>query len=144
MSRKDAGHYATKHGPGVVVHPALEHALLNRASDGTLLCAAAFDVVKALGASPQAVGQAADVLELRLVECQLGLFGYRPGKRIVEPAASVSPELEKAILTALVGERLSCKTSWDIARKFGIQKMMVSAACEAMGVKMGPCQLGAF
>jgi hypothetical protein len=144
MSRKDAGHYATKHGPGVVVHPMLEDALLKRASKGNLSCTVAFEVIKELGASPGAVGQAADLLELRLVKCQLGLFGYHPEENIVKPAASVPPELEKAILAGLVNERLPCKTAWDIAEQRGIQKMTVSAACNAMGMKIKPCQLGAF
>lgn len=144
MSRKDAGHYATKHGPGVVVHPMLEDALLKRASKGTLSCTVAFEVVKELGASPSAVGQAADLLEVRLVQCQLGLFGYHPEKRIVEPTGSVSPELENAIFAGLVNERLPCKTAWDLAEKLGIQKMTVSAACDALRIKIKPCQLGAF
>jgi len=90
------------------------------------------------------VGQAADLVELRLVKCQLGLFGYRPEKKIVKPAASVGPDLEEAILAGLVNERLPCKTAWDISEQLGIQKMKVSAACDAMDVKIKQCQLGAF
>ena len=144
MSRKDAGHFARKHRPGVVVDTVLRDALLRRASEGNLACAAAFEVASELNVSPQAVGHAADLLEVRIVECQLGLFGYHPKKSIVRPAAAVPPELEKAILAGLVSERLPCKTAWDIAEELALRKMDVSAACDAMGVKIKPCQLGAF
>jgi len=133
-----------RHGPGAVVDPVLRDALLNRASEGELPCAVAFEVAKELGMLPESVGEAADLLELRLVKCQLGLFGYRPEKSIVKPAASVSPELEKAILAGLVNDRLPCKTAWDIANEFRIRKMKVSGACDAMGIKIKPCRLGAF
>ncbi|MCK4728302.1 MAG: hypothetical protein KAT27_05220 [Desulfobacterales bacterium] len=132
-----------RNGPGAVVDPVLRDALLKRAAEGKLPCAVAFDVAKRLGVLPDAVGRAADLLELRLVKCQLGLFGYRPRKS-VKPAASKTPELEKAILAGLLNDRLPCKTAWDTAKQFGIHKMKVSAACDAMRIKIRPCQLGAF
>ena len=144
MGREDAGHYTRKHESGAVVDPVVRDVLLKRASVGELPCAVAFEIAKELGVLPDVVGRAADLLELRLVKCQLGLFGYRPEKSIVKPAASVSAELERTILAGLVNDRLPCKTAWDIARQLGIQKMKVSAACDAMRIKIAPCQLGAF
>lgn len=140
----DTAHYARKHGPVATVDPVLRDGLLKRAADRKLPCAVAFDVAELLGVSPDEVGRAADLLELRLVKCQLGLFGYRPQKSIVKPAASVPPELEKAILAGLIDDRLPCKTTWKIAKRLGIQKMKISAACDAMKIKIRPCQLGAF
>jgi len=78
------------------------------------------------------------------VKYRLGLFGYRPKKSIVRPAASVTSELEKAILTGLVNDRLPCKTAWEIPKQFGIHKMKVGAACDAMKIKVRPCQVRAF
>ena len=122
----------------------LRQTLLARIPGRELPCAVAFEVAKSLNVSPQAVGQAADELELRLVKCQLGLFGYLPEKKIVKPAALVAPELEKAILAGLENERLPCRTVWQIGKDLGIHKMRVSAACDRMGVRIKPCQLGAF
>jgi len=45
---------------------------------------------------------------------------------------------------AMVDERLPCAAAWDIAAQAGISKMALSAACEALGIKIKPCQLGAF
>jgi len=144
MTHEADGHYGQKHAPGAVVDPVIRDALLKSAIRGTLACAVAFDVAKHLGVAPEDIGRTADLMELRLVKCQLGLFGYGPTKTIVKPAASVSPALEKAIRQALMNDRLPCKRAWEIAETLGIHKMNVSAACNALGIKIRPCQLGAF
>lgn len=122
----------------------LRQALLARVPAKELPCAVAFEVAKSVNVPPEAVGRAADDLELRLVKCQLGLFGYLPEKKIVKPASSVAPELKEAILAGLENERLPCSTAWQIGKNLGIRKMRVSAACDRMGVRIKPCQLGAF
>ena len=144
MRRKNDQDYAEKHGPDATVDPMLRAELMKRSSNGQIACARAFQVAAELRVSPGAVGQAADLIPLRLMKCQLGLFGYRPEKKIVKPAAFVGGDLEKAILAGLTDEHLPCKTAWEISEKIGIHKMKVSAACEAMGIKIKPCQLGAF
>ena len=115
-----------------------------RAKGGDLPCAVAFDVADQLGISPALVGEAADRLKLYLVKCQIGLFGYKPEKRIVKPVDVVDPEVETAIRNHLVNDRLPCKSAWEIAKKFNIRKMAVSGTCETLGIKIKPCQLGAF
>jgi len=55
-----------------------------------------------------------------------------------------NPDVTAAIRAALVDRRLPCASAWDIAKTFGVRKMVVSAACEALGIKIKPCQLGAF
>lgn len=119
-------------------------ALTKRAIGGEISCAEASDIARSTGFPMEAVGRALDVLELRIVRCQLGLFGYSPQKMIVTPAESVSPDLEKAIRDALRNERLPCESAWEIAQKFNIAKMDVTSACEALKIKIKPCQLGAF
>jgi len=144
MARKDRSHYAKKYEAGAVVDPMLRDALLKSAAEGKLACKVAFDVANRLGVLPDAVGRAADILELRLVECQLGLFDHPPKRRDGKPAESVAPEMKKAILTGLVNERLPCKTAWEIAEQLGIKKVEAGAACDAIGIRIKPCQLGAF
>jgi hypothetical protein len=144
MGRTDWGHYAGKGGPGKVVDPMIRQALMKRAADGRLPCAVAFDVARQLGVMPGVVGAAADLMDLRLVKCQLGLFGYAPKKKIIKPARSVPAWLEEAIREALVGDCLSCRRAWQIAKQGGIHRMKVSAACDNLKIKIRPCQLGAF
>lgn len=114
------------------------------ASDGDLPCAAAFDVAAVLNITPAAVGDYADKFGFHLTKCQLGLFGYPPHKKIVEPLASVDAELADVIRAGLVNDRLPCQTAWEIAERLNIPRMRVSAACETLGIKIKPCQIGAF
>jgi len=144
MSDKGKGSFAGKHGSQAVLDPELRHAVLKRARDRELPCAVAFDIGKACGVAPASVGRAADLLEVRLVKCQLGLFGYGPRKKIIKPAKAVAAALRSAILAGRIDDRLPCLTAWEIADSFSIHKMKVSEACEAMGIRIKPCQLGAF
>ncbi len=117
-------------------------------SEGMLPCAAAFRIARELDVRPLEVGQAADALGVRLNRCQLGLFGYGPkaeGRhKIVQPAEEVEPGLAQAIRDNLVEGKLPCRAAWEIASAFHIPKMDVSAAAEALGIKIVHCQLGAF
>jgi hypothetical protein len=74
----------------------------------------------------------------------MGLFGYTPEKKVVTPKPPTHPDLEDAVRAALVNDRLPCRAAWEIAARLDVSKMSVSAACEHLGIKIKPCQLGAF
>jgi hypothetical protein len=122
----------------------VDKVVLNRAKDRELPCAVAFDIADKLKISPATVGECADRLKIRLLKCQMGLFGYQPEKKIVKPSVEVGTELGVQIEESLIGGRLPCASAWKIAKNLGVAKMEVSSACEAMGIKIKPCQLGAF
>ncbi|MCJ7809683.1 MAG: hypothetical protein MUP26_05395, partial [Desulfobulbaceae bacterium] len=107
-------------------------------------CAAVHKIAKNLNVTPDEVGKTADLLEVRLSKCQLGLFGYSPQKCIVKAADEVSGNLREKIQASLSDNRLPCSVAWDIARAFALRKMEVSSACEKLGIKISHCQLGAF
>jgi hypothetical protein len=144
MTREDRGHYGKKHAPDKKIDPAVADAVKNRAVEGKMACAVAFSIAADLGVAPEEVGFTIDILEIRLIKCQLGLFGYTPQKSIVKPAQSVPEEMEESIRSSLINGKLPCAAAWDIAPEMGIGKMAVSSACETLGVKIRPCQLGAF
>jgi hypothetical protein len=144
MTHEDAGHYSAKHPVGMTVDPEIAAVLQESATDGRVTCAAAHDIAEDLGLPPAEVGKAMDLLELRIVACQLGLFGYSPEKKIVKPAEDVSDELRTLLDAAAPEGRITCLACWDIARALGLAKMTVSATCEHLGLKVRPCQLGAF
>ncbi|MFO7665464.1 MAG: hypothetical protein R6V76_02460 [Desulfobacterales bacterium] len=122
----------------------IDKEILNRVTDNELSCAAAFEIAAKLNIRPMDIGEAADRLNLILVSCQLGLFGYKPDKKIVKALETVSGELETAISESLAYGRLSCIKAWEIAAKLNIKKFSVSCACETLGIKIKECQLGAF
>ncbi len=136
--------FGRKHPPDSAPDPVIREAIRQQAPQGELPCAVAFQIAASLKVTPAAVGQALDLMAYRLVKCQLGLFGYSPQKRIVKPQPPDTPEVAAAIQAALEKGRLPCRAAWAIAKRFGLRKMAVSGACEALGVKIKPCQLGAF
>lgn len=144
MTSTKAPSFAKKHAAGTAIIPEIEKAIVAKCSDGELPCAVAFAIVEETGQTAEAVGRTADLMGVRLAKCQLGLFGYGPEKKIVSAAAEVPESLANALRGALRNDRLPCADAWRIAREAGIGRMAVSAACEALGIKIKPCQLGAF
>jgi len=144
MAHKKRGNFTGKHPDGRKVDPEIAEAVKKRSANGKITCADAFSISSDLKVSKDEVGFTIDSLEIHMVKCQLGLFGYQPQKKIVEAATTVSRELEAAIQKGLVKDRLPCAAVWEIADLSGIGKMSVASACEALNIKIGTCQLGAF
>jgi hypothetical protein len=144
MARKDKGHFGAKHPGGIVVANEITEAVKKRSRQGALTCPLAFKIAGELAVLPGEVGKAMDLLEIDIVKCQLGLFGYSPVRRIVQPAESVPEELEAAIRKALQDERLPCAEIFRIAGEFKLAKIRVSGACEKLKIRISACQLGAF
>jgi hypothetical protein len=144
MTHDTTGGYAAKHPKGAEPDPRIVDVLKTKMKDGGVSCAAAHKTSEQLSVPPTAVGRTMDLLELRIVKCQMGLFGYSPVKKIVEPAEAVTPEIRAAVSAETMNGRLACRTAWDIADRLGITRLALAAACEAMAVKVSPCQIGAF
>ena len=144
MTHSNAGHYAAKHGQGGQPDEKIAAAIRGKALNGELGCAEAEATGAGFGATLAEVGRTMDLLEIRIGRCQLGLFGYdTPGGRIVQPAETVAPELEAKIRGGLADGRLPCRTAWEIAAGLRLPRMKVSSACEALNIRIKPCQLGA-
>lgn len=122
----------------------LAAALKEAAVDDRLPCAACFAVAEKARATPAETGAAMDALGIAITRCQLGLFGYHPDKKIVQPAPEVSADLAQAIDEHLENARLPCQAAWDIADARAMARMDVAAACESLDIRIKPCQLGAF
>jgi hypothetical protein len=144
MVSDNGKHFSDKHGKGARPEPAVRDAVKAKAKDGKVACAVAFDLARSLGVSPEVIGRNVDLLDFRLTHCQLGLFGYQPEKKIVSASETVDETLRAAITKAQTDGHVACRVVWEIAARLGVGKMTVSAACEAMAVKVKPCQLGAF
>ncbi len=146
MAHSDAGRYAAKHGEGGKPDEKIADAVRAKLTAGELACADAERICGELGVTMAEVGRTADLLEIRIGRCQLGLFGYDavPRGRIVQPAKAVEPGLESAIRGRLSNDRLPCAVAWGIAADRKIPRMNVSSACETLKIKVKPCQLGAF
>ena len=147
MTHEDAGKYAAKHPPHTERSEHVARVIREKSPDGALGCAMAEKIAKDLKVKMAEVGTTADLMEIKIKECQLGLFGWgdRPshGKDIQAPD-SVPVELKSAIEKAVVNGTVSCAAAWRIADQLGVKRKAVSAACDALKLKVRPCQLGAF
>jgi hypothetical protein len=143
MTHKDTGNYAGKRS-GVELNDALATKIKEKISDNRISCAEAHGISVNLDIDPADVGTAIDLLEVRIIKCQLGLFGYGKEKNIPSLSDQINPEIESAIKSSLVSDRLACLAAWEIAKRFNVSKPVISAVCEVMKIKISPCQLGAF
>ena len=144
MKKKSRQGYAAKHDASVILDGALAEALKTEVEDGGVSCQNAHAIAGRQNKSPRESGTVLDLLNLRIVRCQLGLFGYAPRKRIVQPAATIDPELAHELQAALENGRLRCQAAWSIAARRQIPRLAVAETCEALNIKIGDCQLGAF
>lgn len=144
MKKKSSQGYAAKHDPSVALDAELAETLQGELEDGGVSCQNAHAIAHRQHKSPRESGTALDLLNLRIVRCQLGLFGYTPRKRIVQPAATIDPELADEIRATLENGRLRCEAAWAIAARRQLPRLAVAETCEALKIKIGDCQLGAF
>ena len=144
MARRHAGHFSKKHPADTTVDPAVKKAVSSRLTDQKISCKAAFEIAADLSMPPSMVGIAIDLQEGRIISCQLGLFGYGKAEKKLKGDTQVNDKLKADILASLVDGRLSCEKAWQIADAATRPRLEISRACEAMGIKIYNCQLGAF
>jgi hypothetical protein len=144
MTHADKGKYSQKHPAQTKVADSLRQNILQKVMDNNISCTVAEEVARVNRVTLEETGVALDLLNVNIVECQLGLFGYSKQKKIVEPAKEITSALKEEISQSLVSGRLPCIVAWEISRKLNVPRMKVSAACEALQIKIKPCQLGAF
>jgi len=145
MSHQDAQHYAAKHAPDTAMNPEIAAEIQQSAIQGKMTCAQAHQIASKLGVSPSEVGKTLDLQEIRITQCQLGLFANRetPDSQVrledFPPALIAGLEPFKA-----AGETLSCCEAWELAKQHTLLKALVGAACDALQIKIVECQLGTF
>ncbi len=144
MTRDKGQKFSDKHGPDAQADPDIKEKIVDNVKDGELACAVAFKIAAELDVSPSEIGKTVDLLDLKLSKCQLGLFGYKPHKKKVTARKTQNEQMEASIRDALVDEKLACRDAWVISEQYNAPKMTVSSACEFLGIKIKPCQLGAF
>jgi hypothetical protein len=143
MTHEDAGHYAAKHARATA-NPGIAAQLKKQIAAGGISCRAAHAAASLLQVTPREVGITIDLLEARIVQCQLGLFGWSKQETSGEPACGVAESMRLAIEAALVDGRLPCAAAWKIAESLAVAKRTVKDACDRMNIKICRCQLGAF
>jgi hypothetical protein len=147
MTHEHAGKYALKHPPGTRLNEQIAKAIREQSPAGELACGMAEKISKELKVDVSEVGITADLLELKIKKCQLGLFGWgkKPSHgKDIQAAPAVSAEIKSAIEEAAKNGAVTCASLWAIADRLGTERKVVSAACDFLGLKIKACQLGTF
>ncbi len=147
MTHENAGKYAAKHRPGTAKNEQIVKAIQEKSQGGELSCAMGERISKDLKVSIAEVGVTADLLEMKIKQCQLGLFGWgdKPGHGTdIHAGDSVPVEIKSAVEKAAVNGRVTCLALWTIADQLGVKRKEVSTACDTLGIKVRECQLGTF
>jgi hypothetical protein len=131
------------------IDDAVANAIRERLQDEKLPCAAAFKIAEAQEVTPLEVGKTADVLDIHLTRCQLGLFGYpghTKGWETPNFASLDAPEgLEEAIRERVDNEgNVGCAALWELSAAFEIPRLYIGWFTDQLGIPISPCQLGAF
>jgi len=143
MTHQDKGHYAKKH-TGRQINETIAEKIRTLANDNCLMCASAHKIGKTLNIAPSEIGVQIDLLEYRIAECQLGLFGYSDGEKKINPDIEIEPALNEQLDRTSKDGRISCLECWTIAKNLKIKRIDVASACEKKNIRIKPCQLGAF
>ena len=123
MSSDKKKHYT---GDEAKIDDRIKTLVLEHSENKKLKCATANKIAKDFNISAGDIGRHADLLDIRLTKCQMGLFGYPQGSKIVKESESVNPDLEKAIKTKIVSGKISCREAWNIASEMEMSKIEVS------------------
>lgn len=142
MTRLHADNYTTKHSNDRI-DPQIADAIKHNLTDGKITCEELHTIGIELNKSPAEMGKTADMLEIKIYECQLGLFGTQEPKLNIR-LTMITPTLKKSILEATVDGLITCADCWDVCPKAECNKLYVAGACDALKVKIHACQLGAF
>nr|WP_320192551.1 hypothetical protein [uncultured Desulfobacter sp.] len=140
MGHQDNGRHAKK--AGGQLDQALAQTILQAGKNGRLTCASAHRLAKAQNCSPKQIRIQADLLELRIAQCQLGLFGHGKGQKRFNSDTDITPELKNRILDAQHDGIIDCKVCWELAKEFKISRINMGSACERLEIRIKSCQLG--
>ena len=144
MSAHKKSHYSKKHSPNSRPDPEIEKEIKHQCEKQEISCFRAFKIAEQLNVPPIEVGRTADLMNIQVVKCQLGLFGHTPENKIVKAEQTSNHALQDAVTGTSENNRLTCEKAWQIADRLNISKLKVSNVSQANGIKIRNCQLGAF
>jgi len=147
MTHEDSGGYAAKHPPGTTLNMQIAETIREKSPGSGLACGTGEKVSKELKVKMSDVGITADLLEIKIRKCQLGLFGYgeKPNHgKDIQAGDSIPDEMKRALEEVAENGVVTCAALWTVADRLGAKRKAVSAACDTLKLKIRVCQLGAF
>ncbi len=121
----------------------LETAVKASSADNYLPCAVAFQTAKKLGVSRRQVGDTANKLKVRIIDCQLDCFTLEKAVHDLD-SIHISQVLADEVEASLIDGRLPCGVAFKITKKLKVAPKKVADAANKLKIKIADCQLGCF
>ncbi len=113
-------------------------------ADGYLPCAVALKIARKFEVAPKEVGDVANKLGIRIINCQLGCFKFEKADPDDLDSIPVSSALAAELKSSLVAGKLPCGVAFDVARKVKVSPKQIGDATNKLNMKIVGCQLGCF
>ena len=111
---------------------------------GRLSCAAAFKMAGKLNITPGMVGDKANELKIRIVNCQLGCFAVEKATRPGLAGLEIASALAEGLQAAMINQQLPCRAAFEAAGKLKVSRKQVGDAATKLNIRLIDCQLGCF
>ena len=145
MTKENSGNYKAKHQGNSTIDPQLETHVRGASKDNRITCKSAQGLAQKLSIPMSQVGRVVDLLEIKITECQLGVFGTGKENKAPDPQSEeLNNLLNKQLSQVTADKQLSCTDAWKVAQETKFSRSQVRAACDSLGIKIVFCQLGAF
>ena len=112
--------------------------------EGYLPCPVAWKIAKDYNISKIAVGEIADRLGVRIINCQLGCFKIEKTPYDESAHKSLNDEVVTLLEELKEKSQITCSMVFDLARQFKIKPLAIAHEMSARGMKIRSCQLGCF
>ncbi|MDP2729545.1 MAG: hypothetical protein Q8O55_03565 [Dehalococcoidales bacterium] len=112
--------------------------------DGYLPCSVAFEVAREQKVAPKAVGDVANRLGKRIINCQLGCFKLEKAKPVEFESEAINETVAGEIKSSLLEGRLPCAGAFKVGRKLGVSLKEIGDTATWLKIKISACQLGCF
>lgn len=121
----------------------LEKELKASLTDNHLPCAVAFQIAGKVGVDRRQVGDTANKLRVRIIDCQLGCFKFEKAVHDLD-SIQLSPELADKVRASLINDDLTCALTFEIAKDSKVAPRKVADTANKLKIKLHDCQLGCF
>ncbi len=112
--------------------------------NGQLPCPIAFKIARESEASLQEIGETAENLRIKIIDCQLGCFQVAKATHQDLDGIDIKKMLAEEIEASLVNGKLPCAVALEVARKLKVTPQEVGDTATKQKTKISQCQLGCF
>lgn len=122
----------------------LEETISGSLVGGRLPCPIAFKASRKLDVPPKEVGEKADEMGIRIIDCQLGCFGVKKATHDDLKGAALDSNVAGAVRAALIEGQIRCEAAWGIAQQLKVSRKKVGDTATQLKMRIVNCQLGCF